>query len=83
LVIPIAEELVYRGLVQHALRRRLTRRIAIGLSALLFGIAHVVVFPNAVYQTVLLGLSFGLAYERAGILASILVHMLWNLWLSI
>lgn len=83
LVVPIAEELVYRGLVQHALRRRLKRRIAIGLAALLFGIAHVVVFPNAVYQTVLLGLSFGLAYERAGILASVLVHVLWNLWLSI
>lgn len=83
LVVPIAEELVYRGLVQHALRRRLKRRVAIGLSALLFGIAHVVVFPNAVYQTVLLGLSFGFAYERAGILASILVHVLWNLWLSI
>ena len=83
LVVPIAEELVYRGLVQHALRRRLKRRLAIGLAALLFGLAHLVVYQNAVYQPILLGLSFGLAYERAGILASILVHMLWNLWLSI
>jgi membrane protease YdiL (CAAX protease family) len=82
LVVPIAEELVYRGLVQHALRRRLKRRVAIGLSATLFGLAHVVVFPMSVYQTVLLGLSFGVAYERAGIVASILTHMLWNLWLS-
>jgi len=83
LVVPIAEELVYRGLVQHALRRRLKRRLAIGLAALLFGLAHLVVYQNAVYQPILLGLSFGLAYERAGILASILVHMLWNLWLSL
>ncbi len=83
LVVPVAEELVYRGLVHHALRRRLRRRLAIGLSALLFGLAHIVVYHGAVYQPVLLGLSFGLAYERGGILASILVHMLWNLWLSI
>ena len=83
LVVPIAEELVYRGLVQQALRRRLRRRLALGLAALLFGLAHLVVYRNAVYQPVLLGLSFGLAYERAGILASILAHLLWNLLLSI
>jgi len=83
LMVPAAEELVYRGLVQHALRRRLKRRWAIGVSALLFGVAHVVVFPMSVYQTVLLGLSFGIAYERGGILASLWAHMLWNLWLSI
>lgn len=82
-LVPVAEELVYRGLVQHALRRRLRRRWALGLAALLFGLAHVVAYRSAVYQPVLLGLSFGLAYERAGIVASILVHMLWNLWLSI
>ena len=81
-LVPIAEELVYRGLVQHALRRRVKRRVAIGLSATLFGLAHLLVFPMSVHQTVLLGLSFGIAYERAGILASILTHMLWNLWLS-
>lgn len=83
LVVPVAEELVYRGLVQHALRRRLERRVAIGLAAVLFGLAHVAAYQGTAYQAVLLGLSFGLAYERAGILAGILVHMLWNLWLSI
>lgn len=82
-LVPIAEELVYRGLVQHALRRRLARRWAIGLAALLFGLAHLVAYRSAVYQPMLLGLSFGLAYERAGIFASIVVHMLWNLWLSL
>jgi membrane protease YdiL (CAAX protease family) len=83
LVVPMAEELVYRGLVQQALRRRLRRRLALGLTALLFGLAHLVVYRNAIYQPVLVGLSFGLAYERAGILASILAHLLWNLLLSI
>jgi membrane protease YdiL (CAAX protease family) len=68
-------------LVQQALRRRLARRTAIGLASVLFGLAHLLVYQTAVYQTILLGLSFGLAYESAGILASILTHMLWNLWL--
>jgi membrane protease YdiL (CAAX protease family) len=81
LLVPVAEELVYRGLVQQALRRRLARRTAIGLASVLFGLAHLLVYQTAVYQTILLGLSFGLAYESAGILASILTHMLWNLWL--
>jgi len=83
LVVPLAEEFVYRGLVQHALRRRVRRRVAIGLSSVLFGLAHLVVFPMSVHQTILLGLSFGLAYERAGIIASVMVHVLWNLWVSI
>lgn len=81
-VVPVAEELVYRGLVQHALRKRVRRRLAIGLSALLFGLAHLLVYKTVAWQTVLLGLTFGLAYESAGLLASTLVHMLWNLWLS-
>ncbi len=82
-VVPVAEELVYRGLVQHALRRRVRRHVAIALSAMLFGLAHLLVYEALAWQTVLLGLSFGLAYESAGLLASILVHMLWNLWLSV
>jgi len=81
LIVPVAEEIVYRGLVQQALRRRLARRTAIGLSSLLFGLAHLLVYQTAVYQTILLGLGFGLAFESAGILASILAHVLWNLWL--
>ncbi len=82
-VVPVAEELVYRGLVQHALRKRVRRRVAIGAAALLFGLAHLLVYKAVAWQTVLLGLTFGLAYESAGLLASTLVHMLWNLWLSL
>jgi membrane protease YdiL (CAAX protease family) len=82
-VVPVAEELVYRGLVQHALRRRVRRRLAIGLAAMLFGLAHLLVYKTVAWQTVLLGLTFGIAYESAGLLASTLVHMLWNLWLSL
>ena len=81
LVVPIAEERVYRGLLQRLLVRRLGSRRGIGLAALCFGLAHLGVYRVAVYQTVLLGASFGVAYGAGGIAASALTHALWNLHL--
>ena len=81
LVVPIAEERVYRGLLQRLLVRRLGTNRGLALAALVFGLAHLGVYRVAVYQTVLLGASFGVAYGAGGIAASALTHALWNLHL--
>ncbi|MCU0690397.1 MAG: CPBP family intramembrane metalloprotease [Polyangiaceae bacterium] len=78
----VAEQLVYRSLVQHALRRRVHRHAALSLAGLLFGLAHVAVYRTAVHQPMLL-LGFGRANGSSGILASVLMHMPRNPWLSL
>lgn len=79
LVVPLAEERVFRGLLQRVLARRFGHARAIALAALAFGLAHLGVYKIAVYQTVLLGAGFGAAYAWGGYPASVLVHAAWNL----
>ena len=79
---PLAEELVYRRFLQRALRERLAAHWAIGISAAIFGAAHVFVYVFTAWQTVLLGIAFGVAFESGGLLAAIGAHLVWNLWLS-
>ncbi len=78
---PIVEELVYRGGLQRTLASRAGRRGAVVMAALAFAVAHVNVYQAAIYQTVFLGIAFGLAFEEAGIVCAIAVHALWNLYL--
>jgi len=82
LLAPLAEELIYRRLLQQTLRERLGPGLAIGISSTMFGLAHVFVYVVSNWQTVLLGIAFGLAYEEAGLAASVATHVLWNLWLK-
>ena len=79
LVVPLAEERVFRGLLQRVLARRFGNARAIALASLAFGLAHLGVYKMAVYQTVLLGAGFGAAYAWGGYPASVLTHALWNL----
>jgi membrane protease YdiL (CAAX protease family) len=81
LIVPIVEERVYRGLLQRVLARRLGPPWGIVSASLLFGLAHLGVYRFAIYQAVLLGVSFGVAYAEGGFLAAALVHAAWNLHL--
>ena len=78
---PVLEELVYRHALQRALRARFGVARAILMTAFVFALAHVGVYRAALYQTVLLGVGFGIAYEEGGILAAICVHVVWNAYL--
>jgi membrane protease YdiL (CAAX protease family) len=78
-VFPLAEERVYRGLLQDTLVRKYGTTYGLFTAAVVFGVAHVGVYQIGVYQTVLLGIAFGVAYVEGGIVASIVVHALWNL----
>jgi membrane protease YdiL (CAAX protease family) len=79
IVFPFAEERIYRGLLQDVLVRKFGSAYGIFAAAVAFGIAHLGVYEVALYQTVLLGLGFGLAYAEGGILAAFFVHATWNL----
>lgn len=85
---PLSEEMLYRGTIQRIARRAFGARNAMLLTAVIFGLAHLPVFPAAFYQHIGLGLAFAAAFELAGggvmgIVASAGTHFLWNLWLAL
>jgi len=76
---PFVEERIFRGVLMDVLTRRYGRTYGLFASAAAFAVAHVGVYEVALYQTVLLGLAFGVAYAEGGVLAAFVVHALWNL----
>ena len=74
---PIFEELFYRGLLLRAVQRRYGTNIAIGASALVFGLAHfeLIQFPALVVFGVVLGV-LAVRYGRLG--PSIFAHAAFN-----
>jgi membrane protease YdiL (CAAX protease family) len=83
LVAPLAEERIYRGLLQRVLVARVGKTPGILGGAVAFGVAHLGVYRVATYQTMLLGIAFGAAYGEGGLAAAAIVHALWNLRLSL
>ncbi|MDB4943053.1 MAG: hypothetical protein JWP97_2587 [Labilithrix sp.] len=78
-VMPFVEERIYRGVLMNALVRRYGSTYGLFASALAFGFTHVGLYEIALYQTVLLGLAFGMAYLEGGLVAAFVVHAAWNL----
>lgn len=78
-VMPLAEERIYRGLLMDTLVKRYGFTYGLFAASVAFGLAHVGVYELALYQTVLLGVGFGLAYAEGGIVAAFVVHAMWNL----
>jgi membrane protease YdiL (CAAX protease family) len=79
--VPLAEERIYRDLLLRVLARRFGASYGLFAAAVLFGFAHVGLYEVALYQTVLLGLAFGLAWLEGGIVSAVVVHAVWNLLL--
>lgn len=78
LAVPLAEERLYRGLLQRVLTRRYGERLGLVYAALAFGASHLVVYKVAAYQAALLGFGFGSAFAEGGLVASFLAHAIWN-----
>jgi uncharacterized protein len=78
LLIPVAEELLFRGVLYPAFRRSFGRRRAMWASAVLFGVVH---FNLMTFLPLtLLGLLLAWLYERTGnLLAPIVAHSTFNL----
>lgn len=76
----IAEELLFRGLLQRQLLIRFGWIVAVSASALLFGVAHLPAGWGFAAVAGLAGLVYGLTYLWTGRLAwAVLVHWLLNL----
>ncbi len=74
---PIFEEIIFRGFLLSSLTRYMSVTGAIAVSALLFAIAHLSLAELIPLAT--LGAILGIVYTRSrSLLASILVHSLWN-----
>ncbi|NJR64975.1 MAG: CPBP family intramembrane metalloprotease [Leptolyngbyaceae cyanobacterium CRU_2_3] len=74
---PVFEELFFRGFLLPSLTRYLPVWGAIGLSALIFATAHLSL--SEVLPLTVLGAVLGFVYTRSrGLLASMLLHSLWN-----
>jgi len=79
---PIAEELLFRGLLHRALRVRLSLVPATLISSVLFAIVHIDVAlsqPLALVGLTVVGAVLAIAYERTGsLLVPILIHAVHN-----
>ncbi|MHC5113049.1 MAG: lysostaphin resistance A-like protein [Planctomycetota bacterium] len=78
---PVTEELLYRGLLQEAMRRSaLGAWAAIMVTAAIFALMHVgITTPHTLVLLFGLGVGFGWVYERTGRLtAPIAMHALFN-----
>jgi uncharacterized protein len=74
LIAPVAEEILFRGLLQKALERHLGKWGGLILASILFGLVHGQ--PKALPMLALLGLALGYVYQRTGSLRlPILMHI--------
>jgi membrane protease YdiL (CAAX protease family) len=82
-VFPFVEERIYRGLLQDVLGRRWGTAYGVFAASIAFGLAHLGIYEVAIYQTVLVGIGFGVAYVEGGIAAAVVVHAAWNVLQSV
>jgi membrane protease YdiL (CAAX protease family) len=76
-IIPLSEELFFRGFLFDALARVLPRWVALLGSALIFGLLHLP--QGALVQGLLLGLACGaLVIASGGLLPALALHVAWN-----
>ena len=78
LLAPLAEELLFRGLLQSMLRRWMNTWLAIALTSLVFAAMHVGQW-HAMGAIAALSVALGYNYERTGrLLPAIVMHALFN-----
>ncbi len=74
---PLFEEFLFRGFLLPSLTRYVPTWAAIGISGLVFGVAHLSL--SEILPLTTLGIILGIVYVRTrNLLASMLLHSLWN-----
>lgn len=77
LIAPVTEEFLFRGYIYPILKKSLGMKLAMVLSALLFGIVHASLVP--LLPLTILGLLFAILYEKCNtIWAPIMAHAIFN-----
>lgn len=75
------EEIAYRGFLQRGLLKRCKPFVAIGISSIIFGLAHIK--PQEIIFTTFMGLWLGIiAYKMNSIWPTIICHITINGWSS-
>ena len=64
ILIPIVEELLFRGLLHRSLKVKLSPKASSIIAAILFGLAHME--PDTIPQLVVIGLVLSYVYEKSG-----------------
>jgi membrane protease YdiL (CAAX protease family) len=76
---PLAEEFMYRGVLQTGLSNHLGPTGALLATSAVFAVAHVAAEPQAILSLFLLGLALGYAaYRTRSLVAPIVAHSLFN-----
>jgi CAAX protease family protein len=81
LLFPIGptEEIYWRGFVQNALGRRLSARTSIALASAVYASIHLPTLnPSLIFVAFVGGLVWGYVYQRWGLAASMVSHVLWD-----
>lgn len=79
---PIAEELIFRGLIYRYLRKRFGVLAAISVSSLVFAVVHFN-FDSAIYYFII-GVVLSVVFERTkNLYASICLHALFNFYMLV
>lgn len=82
LVAPVTEEIIFRGYMYDILKRGFGAYVSIGITALLFALAHLPQLSSDIsgfFIILALGCIFGLARQRTGsILPPIIFHAIYN-----
>lgn len=74
--IALPEEFLFRGLIQNALERLLSPRLALGVASVVFGLAHLP-DPRYVLLATIAGAAYGWVYRRTGrVTAAAITHAL-------
>ncbi len=77
ILIPIFEEILFRGLILGELNKAMRARYAVFLQALIFGLSHFNIIQGI--YAFLLGLSLGYIYHKSGLLLyPVIVHVTFN-----
>ncbi|MGR5409371.1 CPBP family intramembrane glutamic endopeptidase [Vibrio sp. PNB22_8_1] len=75
----VAEEALFRGLIQQSLSRRFDWRLGLVIASILFGLAHFAGGPLLIVFATLAGLGYGLVFHFTGRLwCAVLAHFLFN-----
>lgn len=81
IIAPIVEEFAFRGIIMTKLRKEYSSIVAIMISAILFGLIHLMTGSILIVLFAIIGgIIFGLSYEKTGTLfVPIIVHSIGNI----
>ncbi|MCA0936510.1 CPBP family intramembrane metalloprotease [Vibrio alginolyticus] len=75
----VAEEALFRGVIQQSLSRRFNWKVGLAIASILFGLAHIAGGGLLVLFATLAGVGYGLVFHVTGRLwCAVLVHFLFN-----